>query len=243
MVGRERIVFALATFGYGDSERRKLALRLGFKFPSPNMGPPPTPSRFAGYQTALKAISARTGTPLPSLVVSFGILHELTAILPIVGLFYASRSFGLGERVVNAMASAEHNGQHSNLVEGERGEGDSWMLQKGQVWIDEGEKWAARVGRRYGMFGFDKRTTATSYEEDLKAMKGQIAGDVANVVVAYAATKVTHSTVQSVSPPSPRLLQALLPLRIGASLYLSPAFSRRAVEPCRQWIMRSFRKP
>ncbi|KAF9501379.1 hypothetical protein BDN71DRAFT_1438915 [Pleurotus eryngii] len=199
--------------------------------------PPPTPSRFAAYQTALKAISARTGTPLPSLIVSFGILHELTAILPIVGLFYASRSLGLGERMVNAMASARQDdsqpSQPSKLIEsGGRGEGASWMVQKGQAWVDEGEKWAARVGRRYGMFGFEKRTKGdasdtpqTLYGEDLKAMKGHIVGDVANVVVAYAATK------------------ALLPLRIGASLYLAPAFSRRAVEPCRQWIMRSFRRP
>ncbi|KAF7428763.1 hypothetical protein PC9H_007995 [Pleurotus ostreatus] len=195
--------------------------------------PPLTPSRFAAYQSALKAISARTGTPLPSLIVSFGILHELTAILPIVGLFHASRSLGLGERMVNAMASAGHDdnqpSQPSKLDgSGERSEGVSWMVQKGQAWVDEGEKWAARVGRRYGMFGFEKRAkgdmSQTLYEEDSKAMKGHIAGDVANVVVAYAATK------------------ALLPLRIGASLYLSPAFSRRAVEPCRQWIIRSFRK-
>ncbi|KAG9221194.1 hypothetical protein CCMSSC00406_0007368 [Pleurotus cornucopiae] len=197
--------------------------------------PPPTPSRFAAYQTALKAISARTGTPLPSLIVSFGILHELTAILPIVGLFYASRSLGLGERMVNAMASAGQDDnqpyQLSNpqpVVSDGRGQGASWMVQKGQAWVDEGEKWAARVGRRYGMFGFEKRikgdTFEALFEEDPKAMKGHIAGDVANVVVAYAATK------------------ALLPLRIGASLYLSPAFSRRVVEPCRQWIMRAFRK-
>ncbi|EUC59370.1 hypothetical protein RSOL_311660, partial [Rhizoctonia solani AG-3 Rhs1AP] len=35
------------------------------------------------YAQALQRLSARTGTPLSSLVVSFGILHEVTAPVPL----------------------------------------------------------------------------------------------------------------------------------------------------------------
>ncbi|KAN0081302.1 hypothetical protein V8E55_008926 [Tylopilus felleus] len=36
--------------------------------------------------------------------------------------------------------------------------------------------------------------------------------------------------------------QALLPVRIGLSLYLSPAFSRGIIEPVRRRIIRPFKK-
>src|SRR6267154_3343282 len=61
--------------------------------------------RFAPYRHALSAISGRTGVPLPSLIFSFAVLHELSAIVPIVGIFYTARSLGAGERVVNAIAA------------------------------------------------------------------------------------------------------------------------------------------
>jgi hypothetical protein len=51
----------------------------------------------------------------------------------------------------------------------------------------------------------------------------RIAGEVANAVVAYTATK------------------ALLPLRIGLSLYLAPGFSRRVVEPLGRTMIRLFK--
>ncbi|KAJ8519937.1 hypothetical protein ONZ45_g3184 [Pleurotus djamor] len=163
--------------------------------------PPPTPGRFAAYQTALKAISARTGTPLSSLVVSFGILHELTAVLPIVGLFYASRSFGVGEQLVNAVTTASSS--QGNLA------GDinkpNWIAERGQVWIEEGEHWAVRIGRRYGWFGFEKRTkddySEAMYEEDVRAVRSHLAGDIANVVVAYASTKVSVGLHLPMDPP------------------------------------------
>jgi len=66
-------------------------------------------------------------------------------------------------------------------------------------------------------FGFDKGNEDSSY------VPGHIAGDVANAVVAYGATK------------------AMLPLRVGLSLYLAPMFSRRCIEPLRRGIMGIFR--
>ncbi|QRV85271.1 hypothetical protein RhiJN_27371 [Ceratobasidium sp. AG-Ba] len=159
--------------------------------------PPPVSQRTKPYLSALQAISARTGTPLSSLIVSFAILHEVTAIIPLVGVFFGARALGVGERVVEMMK--------------ERGEG-GWVEAKWKVWMEEGEAWAGRVGRRYGIFGFEK---GEKIGRDV-----QLAGDVANAVLAYGVGK------------------AILPLRIGFSLYLSPVFSRRVVEPVRVGVMR-----
>ncbi|KAF9071638.1 hypothetical protein BDP27DRAFT_1218813 [Rhodocollybia butyracea] len=163
---------------------------------------------FARYRNALNALSARTGTPLASLALSFGVLHELTAIAPLIGVFYAARTFGVGERIVTSVIANDTTSDNSDV---------GWAQQKCRQWVKEGEGWAERVGRRYGFFGFDKGNEDSSY------VPGHIAGDVANAVVAYGATK------------------AMLPLRVGLSLYLAPMFSRRCIEPLRRGIMGIFR--
>ncbi|KAJ7928411.1 hypothetical protein B0H13DRAFT_2311366 [Mycena leptocephala] len=157
------------------------------------------------YRDALAAVSARTGAPLSSLVVSFAVLHEVTAIVPLVGIFYGARALGVGERVVATLPTEQ----------------DNWVAQKCRTWVDDGQKWAARVGRRYGVFGFEKGDPDNKLPP---VNSDRIVGDVANAVVAYAATK------------------ALLPVRIGAALYLSPAFSRAVVDPTRRGFVRVFRK-
>ncbi|KAJ7209749.1 hypothetical protein GGX14DRAFT_631915 [Mycena pura] len=156
------------------------------------------------YRDALAAVAIRTGAPLSSLVVSFGILHEITAIVPLVGLFYASRALGVGERVVTSLPTEQ----------------DNWVAQKWTTWVDDGKQWAARVGRRYGVFGFEKGGA----DGQLPVLPDHIAGDVANAVVAYAATK------------------ALLPVRVGAAMFLSPAFSRAVIDPARRGFGRILRK-
>ncbi|KAF7315171.1 hypothetical protein MIND_00031500 [Mycena indigotica] len=150
---------------------------------------------FDRYRAALGSIAARTGAPVSSLVISFGILHEITAIVPLVGLFYAGRSLGVGERIVGSLPEKS----------------DNWVVEKCRTWVDDGREWAARVGKRYGAFGLQKG-------EQLPALPDHLAGDVANAVAAYAATK------------------ALLPVRIAAALYLSPAFSRVFVDPMRRGL-------
>ncbi|KAL0955855.1 hypothetical protein HGRIS_002057 [Hohenbuehelia grisea] len=150
------------------------------------------PSRFAAYRTALNAVSARTGTPLPSLIVSFGILHELTAILPVIGAFYASRHLGLGEQLVTAMTGDKT--AEAATTSGVLGSEDSWLKSKGRVWMEEGEQWAGRIGRRYGIWGFEKRMSGESDGNEVVPSPNfnseKLAGDVANAVVAYAFTKV-----------------------------------------------------
>ncbi|TCD66673.1 hypothetical protein EIP91_001091 [Steccherinum ochraceum] len=193
--------------------------------------PSPRPSRFAPYTQALTTLSQRTRTPLPSLVLSFAVLHELTALLPIAGFFFGARALGIGDSVVNALASPSQAGGGNEV--GEEGVG-AWVREKGRTWVDEGEKWAERVGRRYGVFGFEKRTQGRAADVESSnhstgearrdMVSTRLAGDAANAIVAYALTK------------------ALLPVRVGVSLYFSPAFSRRVVEPVRQLVIRPFRR-
>jgi len=177
------------------------------------------------YRTTLGAISARTGTALPSLITSFAILHEVTAIVPLVAVFYAARSAGVGEQVIRAvqLSTQERSGDKS------AGAAHRWVKQTGREWMGEGEQWVGRVGRRYGIWGFEKRRpgdvghAGREVEQEEMVMKS-IAGDVANAMVAYGVTK------------------AILPLRIGFSLYLSPAFSRRVIDPISSGVMRVFRR-
>ena len=158
---------------------------------SPSSPPPPSPtsSRFAPYRAALQSISTRTRTPLPSLVVSFAVLHELTAVLPLFAIFFGARQLGVGERVVSTVSHAAESGQ------------DNVLKQKGREWVQEGELWAERVGKRYGVFGYEKRVGPqdSSLNEikpvrtDGSALSPKLAGDVANAIVAYGLTKVCRA--------------------------------------------------
>ncbi|PCH35733.1 hypothetical protein WOLCODRAFT_80854 [Wolfiporia cocos MD-104 SS10] len=192
----------------------------------PGQSSTPQPSsRFAPYRQALAAISERTRTPLPSLVLSFAILHELTALVPLGGFFFAARAFGIGDRLVSTFPDS---GASDTVPSPE----DGWMVQKSREWRVEGMSWADRVGRRYGIFGLEKKPKDAAGEQAegaaaspaLREYEGhrKIAGDIANAVVAYWLTK------------------ALLPARIGLSMYFSPAFSRKVIEPIRTAIVRIF---
>jgi len=158
---------------------------------------PKASGRFAAYKRTLAAISARTGTPLPSLVLSFGVVHELTALVPLVGIFYGARTLGIGERIVYAII--EEQNVSSPSTDG-RASGSAscsdlgWAKQKMKTLVEEGDRWAYRVGRRYGVFGFEKRVPGDVDDAGPNASDHVIAGDVANAVLAYGATKVCNTT-------------------------------------------------
>jgi hypothetical protein len=137
--------------------------------------------RFGPYRDALKAIAMRTGTPLPSLAMSFAILHEITAIAPLVGIFYGARALGVGERIVTAVIENDSDSALTRY---------SWVRGKCKKWVDEGESWAGRVGRRYGVFGFEKGKTTSDDDQH-----HHLVGDVANAVFAYGLTKVSLNIV------------------------------------------------
>lgn len=133
---------------------------------------------------------------MPSLAASFLVLHEITAIIPFVGVFYASRALGVGEQVVESMTRDDENGDAAREA--------GLIKKKTREWVDEGGQMAQRLGYRYGLFGIEKgeRGVVNSGGEETSGSKStvvgtKIAGDVANVVVAYAVTKVRHSTCSS----------------------------------------------
>ncbi|KAF8633387.1 hypothetical protein AX17_004558 [Amanita inopinata Kibby_2008] len=175
-------------------------------------------ARFASYKDTLRLISARTGATLPSLILSFGILHEITAVVPLVGVFYGARSLGIGERVIETIINGDDSSDSSHHTY------ISCAKTTMRVWVEEGDKWAARVGRRYGVFGYEKRQPGDTDGSQMVPVAGHISGDIANAILAYGATK------------------ALLPLRLGVSLYLSPAFARRIIEPIRRFVVFPFRR-
>ncbi|KAG6902777.1 hypothetical protein C0995_011925 [Termitomyces sp. Mi166 len=143
------------------------------------MSPP-----WSTYKAALDALSARTRTPLPSLVLSFGVLHELTAIVPLVAVFYGSRTLGIGERLVAAIAD------NSDTQD---------TLGVGKVvrnWVEEGDAWAARIGRRYGVFGYEKQAPgAAEAPDETSQLTSHLAGDVTNAIVAYGTATSSHRII------------------------------------------------
>lgn len=159
--------------------------------PMSTQSSPPNPSRLAPYRQALHALSARTGAPLPSLLFSFAVLHEITAIAPLFAIFFGARQLGVGEQLVSAVAAAAASNGQDNIVK-----------QKSRQWVQEGEQWAERVGRRYGVFGFEKSArsqsvpigaTGTAIDNATGVLSPKLAGDVANAIVAYGLTKVRLS--------------------------------------------------
>ncbi|KAL7412734.1 hypothetical protein BDY24DRAFT_409823 [Mrakia frigida] len=203
--------------------------------------PPPPPSPF---QTRLLTRFPPLGRlhllapsiPLPSLVLSFAILHELTAFLPVIGIFFGLREIDGGRSVVQGMIDLEGRVRGRTRAQPPDGSGGGGIVEKGWVegWLQEGERKVEWVGGRYGVLGFEKKEKAKGKErevedelvraggaggESIKATtsagdlgKG-VAGDVANALGAY------------------MIVKALLPLRIAASVYLSPAFARALILP------------
>lgn len=166
------------------------------KGPSTSGTSPAAPARsrnrlISRYNSALTTLSQRTGAPLPSLIFSFAVLHEASAVVPLLGIFFLARAGGVGEKVVNSLRDIPTNSSGT----GDGGEG--WMANKGREWIDQGEKWAERVGRRYGFFGFENGTrSGDDSVPSSRDLSGKMAGDIANAVVAYAATKVRAALYQ-----------------------------------------------
>jgi len=131
--------------------------------------------RFEPYKRALQVASQRTGTPLSSLIFSFAVLHEITAVVPFVTVFCACRALGAGDAVVKYLK----NSDEATRAEGVRGE----ALAKASKYLEEGELRATRFAKRYGLWGVDGTDARKSNETY------NIAGDMANAAVAYGVTK------------------------------------------------------
>ena len=133
------------------------------------------------------SLAARTGTPLPSLIISFAILHEITAIVPLAGIFFGAKYLGVGERLVEFVRAETH----TDRTPSDNPSTTEWAQRKVGAWIDEGEVWAEKVGRRYGIFGYPKTPKGVKLEPTEGERGPGVASDVANAVFAYTATKVS----------------------------------------------------
>jgi hypothetical protein len=122
----------------------------------------------------------------PNLIASFLVLHEVTAIVPYIGFFalFSWPGLALGDRISKTF---------------EKSDG---MLHD---WFEQGQDKIARVGRRYGWFGFEKGSKSTELQEEAAMLKATSA--VTNAIASYLVVK------------------ALLPLRIGACFWLAPRLS------------------
>ncbi|GAA5825564.1 hypothetical protein JCM5353_002342 [Sporobolomyces roseus] len=163
----------------------------------------------------------------PSLFISFLILHELTAILPLSILFGTFHYLGIGAGIVAWTLSESESTTQPSLEQEDAGK---WTKEGARIkvreWMKEGEDQAERMGRRYGWFGWEKESReerierkkrledepARSVSKELSNESLKVSGDVANLVAAYLVVK------------------ALLPLRILVSLRLSPTLANVIVK-------------
>ncbi|KAK4050099.1 hypothetical protein OIV83_003670 [Microbotryomycetes sp. JL201] len=128
----------------------------------------------------------------PSLVASFLILHELTAVIPLFAGFWTLKTLGVGAAVVGWIA-AETTSEHQQ---------PGWITVKTRQWIQQGQEQAETIGRRYGVFGYAKETPEQRIERKQKQADSSatqsslqvedrfdIGGDVANLVGSYVIVK------------------------------------------------------
>ena len=145
------------------------------------------PSRLSHYHVVLKAISLRTRTSLPSLITSFAILHEATAVLPVVGIYYGAKHYGLGEYCMSLIQSGE-----VNRVSTPSSSTPMWKL-KAQEWLEEGQDFMEKLGRRYDLWNVREAEANLSQDRPTAASLNarKISGDIANAIFAYGVTKVS----------------------------------------------------
>jgi hypothetical protein len=156
--------------------------------PRPNPTPAPLKSsRVQRYLPRLQDLSTRTGVPLSSLAISFLILHELTAVLPVIGFYVLFSSLGTGLGIIewlNRTTTPSVDGQENN---------DGWHgVVKG--WYDEGQGKVGRVGRRYGLWEDENLDIDDGGSSKVTSKAGE---GVANAVAAYVVVKVCPSNLRS----------------------------------------------
>ncbi|WVQ83943.1 hypothetical protein IAT38_006087 [Cryptococcus sp. DSM 104549] len=187
--------------------------------PDPATPQPYKCSLIKRYTPALSNLSERTGVPLTSLGVSFLVLHEITAALPLAAIYFLFASFGFGAGLVSWVSEVGHE-----EAAGEEGGLDFKGVVKG--WYDEGYKRVDRVGKKYGILGYKKvvnedgEGSAEDRTELVKQEGSKAAERVADAIAAYVVVKAT------------------LPLRIGFSIAAAPAFARYTLVPLRRLFSR-----
>lgn len=159
--------------------------------PPPNE---PTPTLYRRLQDRLRTVSARTGTDFASLSFSFLILHELTAILPLLGFFYLLGFLGLGESLCNWFTEAAEEAESRDGQEVSVSSLQNQWRTKVGAWLKEGMQRVERFATRKGWWGYGEggAESSASQEAPLSGTnQKQVAGAFANAVAAYVLTKVS----------------------------------------------------
>ncbi|WWC87314.1 uncharacterized protein L201_002203 [Kwoniella dendrophila CBS 6074] len=225
--------------------------------PSPSSSPSPSikpkSTLIQKYTPYLTQISTRTGVPLPSLLISFLVLHEITAILPVLLIYWIFTSLGLGLSLVNYVLNigqTDENDQSEN-----QGSNNNYALRKWiRDWYIEGETKIEKVGKRYGIFGYEKIIKSNTNNnqqnyKDIEQMNEKINNELQHIVTTSTTTTTTTTTGTSTGAATKVadaiaayvVVKALLPLRIAVSIGAAPAFARYTLIPI-QNIFKRFRR-
>lgn len=185
----------------------------------PHTSPTRSSTRLQAYAPRLTALSRRTGVPFASLAGSFMVLHEITALVPLVMLFFVFQAAGAGAGIVAWLEDvrAEAAGSGTDAGTGADWEwrlagmqttdnasppaaesGEKWKLWV-RVWMDEAEEKIARVGKRYGILGYDKVNRDSNSAPASGSLSASSATEnVANAIAAYVVVKVRDYTFTQV---------------------------------------------
>jgi hypothetical protein len=176
-------------------------------------------------------------------------LHEVTAFVPLFLFFWLFQAIGVGSSLL-AWIKGQAGVEDESGVSTERGSAEIEGGWKRLVrrWYDEAELKIEKIGSRYGTFGYEKR------DESVKASRGEdesvagallkkdksTGGTVANAISAYVVVKVRS---KETTPSFKADEEALMPVRVAASIALAPAFARFALSPIQRLYMRARGRP
>ncbi|KAK4147236.1 uncharacterized protein C8A04DRAFT_25040 [Dichotomopilus funicola] len=224
--------------GWGDDDLSKQPYSTSQTTPNKPPNPPtppsaspsnPPPPPQAKLQTRLQTLLTRLPKPLQPYaarlrgapithIVAFLVLHELTAVIPLVGLFVGFHYTETGGRVVPTLlgyfqGAASAAGTGTTAV-GEGGDGVR-KGEEGKSEMELAEEKFARWFRRRGWFGFGKEEGETQGNQEGRTQGGQEGeggqGQGARVLVEVGLAYV--------------LTKALLPVRIVVSVWATPWFA------------------
>lgn len=143
------------------------------------------------FRSQLQDLSKRTGTDLASLTAAFVLLHEVTAVIPLVLFFYLFGLLGAGQSLCLYFLRAAQEADDDGTTAAQ------WKRYIGRE-LEEGMYKVERYARRKGWWGYEegsqdqvvRYTQREIHNGDVDA-DAMAVGNMANAIAAYVATKVS----------------------------------------------------
>ncbi|KAH8921261.1 hypothetical protein BT69DRAFT_1298795 [Atractiella rhizophila] len=198
------------------------------------------------FQSTLQSLRQKHPDVDPiSLIAAFLILHELTAIVPLVLGFFAFDYLNTGTWIVERLSaissphtSPVHSSTSSSTSDEEswsegketpRKPGTSWAGEKLQEtvreWIVDGKKAAEKVGRKWGIMGFPKEEGKLS--KDPEEAGGAIPVELGSATEGGEHKRVAEGVANFVAAYA--AVKILLVPRILLSAWMAPWLARTTV--------------